>query len=170
MCGICGIFNYGNSTSTFDEALLIKMSDTIRHRGPDDAGTFISLDKRVGFGFRRLSIVDLSPAAHQPMLSQDGSVAIVFNGEIYNHQVLRKEFEATGYRYRSRSDTESIINAYQVYGLDFVHKLLGMFAIAIWDEKKQRLVLARDRIGIKPLYYTIAGGNFIFGSEIKAIL
>jgi asparagine synthase (glutamine-hydrolysing) len=170
MCGICGIFNYGNSTPTFDEALLVKMSDTIRHRGPDDSGTFISLEKHVGFGFRRLSIVDLSPAAHQPMVSQDGSVAIVFNGEIYNHQVLRKEFEATGYRYRSRSDTESIINAYQEYGLDFVHKLLGMFAIAIWDQKKQQLVLARDRIGIKPLYYTIASGNFIFGSEIKAIL
>jgi asparagine synthase (glutamine-hydrolysing) len=170
MCGICGIFNYGNSTPTFDEALLVKMSDTIRHRGPDDSGTFISLEKHVGFGFRRLSIVDLSRAAHQPMFSQDGSVVIVFNGEIYNHQVLRKEFEATGYRYRSRSDTESIINAYQEYGLDFVHKLLGMFAIAIWDQKKQQLVLARDRIGIKPLYYTIASGNFIFGSEIKAIL
>jgi asparagine synthase (glutamine-hydrolysing) len=170
MCGICGIFNYGNSTPTFDEALLVKMSDTIRHRGPDDSGTFISPEKHVGFGFRRLSIVDLSRAAHQPMFSQDGSVVIVFNGEIYNHQVLRKEFEATGYRYRSRSDTESIINAYQEYGLDFVHKLLGMFAIAIWDQKKQQLVLARDRIGIKPLYYTIASGNFIFGSEIKAIL
>ena len=170
MCGICGIFNYGNSTPTFDEALLVRMSDTIRHRGPDDSGTFISPDKRVGFGFRRLSIVDLSPAAHQPMYSHDGSIAIVFNGEIYNHQVLRKEFEAKGHRYRSRSDTESIINAYQEYGLDFVHKLLGMFALAIWDERKRQLVLARDRIGIKPLYYTIAGGNFIFGSEIKAIL
>jgi asparagine synthase (glutamine-hydrolysing) len=170
MCGICGIFNYGNSAPTFDEALLVKMSDTIRHRGPDDSGTFISPNRRAGFGFRRLSIVDLSPAGHQPMFSQDGSVTIVFNGEIYNHQVLRKEFETKGLHYRSRSDTESIINAYQEYGVDFVHKLLGMFAMAIWDEKKQQLVLARDRIGIKPLYYTIAGGNFIFGSEIKAIL
>jgi asparagine synthase (glutamine-hydrolysing) len=170
MCGICGIFNYGNSTPSFDEALLVRMSDSIKHRGPDDSGTFLSPDKRVGFGFRRLSIVDLSPAGHQPMLSQDGSIAIVFNGEIYNHLVLRKEFEGEGHRYRSRSDTESIINAYQKYGVEFVHKLLGMFAIAIWDEKKQQLVLARDRIGIKPLYYTIASGNFIFGSEIKAIL
>jgi asparagine synthase (glutamine-hydrolysing) len=170
MCGICGVFNYGNSAQTFDEALLIRMSDTITHRGPDDSGTFISPNKRAGFGFRRLSIVDLSPAGHQPMFSQDRSVAIVFNGEIYNHEVLRKEFERKGCRYRSRSDTESIINAYQEYGLDFVHKLLGMFAIAIWDEKSQRLVLARDRIGIKPLYYTFANGNFIFGSEIKAIL
>ncbi|MBM4162486.1 MAG: asparagine synthase (glutamine-hydrolyzing) [Ignavibacteria bacterium] len=170
MCGICGVFNYGNSAQTFDEALLIKMSDTLIHRGPDDAGTFISPDQRVGFGFRRLSIVDLSPTGHQPMFSQDGSIAIVFNGEIYNHQVLRKEFEQKGYRYRSRSDTESIINTYQEYALDFVHKLLGMFALAIWDEKKQQLVLARDRIGIKPLYYTFSSGNFIFGSEIKAIL
>jgi asparagine synthase (glutamine-hydrolysing) len=170
MCGICGVFNYGNSAQTFDEALLIRMSDTITHRGPDDSGTFISPNKRAGFGFRRLSIVDLSPAGHQPMFSQDRSVAIVFNGEIYNHEVLHKEFERKGCRYRSRSDTESIINAYQEYGLDFVHKLLGMFAIAIWDEKSQRLVLARDRIGIKPLYYTFANGNFIFGSEIKAIL
>ncbi|MEK6754572.1 MAG: asparagine synthase (glutamine-hydrolyzing), partial [Bacteroidota bacterium] len=167
---MCGIFNYGNSAQTFDEALLIRMSDTITHRGPDDSGTFISPSKRVGFGFRRLSIVDLSPAGHQPMFSQDGSVAIVFNGEIYNHEILRKEFEQKGCRYRSRSDTESIINAYQEYGLDFVHKLLGMFAIALWDEKNQRLVLARDRIGIKPLYYTFIDGNFIFGSEIKAIL
>ncbi len=170
MCGICGVFNYGNSAQTFDEELLIRMSDTITHRGPDDSGTFISPHKRAGFGFRRLSIVDLSPAGHQPMFSQDRSVTIVFNGEIYNHEVLRKEFERKGCRYRSRSDTESIINAYQEYGLDFVHKLLGMFAIAIWDEKNQRLVLARDRIGIKPLYYTFADGNCIFGSEIKAIL
>lgn len=170
MCGICGIYNYGNSSRSFDEALLIKMSDSITHRGPDDSGTFLSPDRRVGFGFRRLAIVDLSPAGHQPMFSQDGSITIIFNGEIYNHEVLRKEFQAKGYRYRSRSDTESIIYAYQEYGLDFVHKLLGMFAIALWDETKQRLVLARDRIGIKPVYYTFANGTLVFGSEIKAIL
>ena len=170
MCGICGILNYGNANATFDESLLVKMSDSIRHRGPDDSGTFISPDKRVGFGFRRLSIVDLSPTGHQPMHSPDGNITIIFNGEIYNHLVLRREFEAKEYRYKSRSDTETIIYAYQEYGLDFVHKLLGMFALALWDESKKRLVLARDRIGIKPLYYTISGGNFIFGSEIKALL
>ena len=170
MCGICGIYNYGQSTNAFDESLLIRMSDTIKHRGPDDSGTFISSNHRVGFGFRRLSIVDLSPAGHQPMFSPDGSLCIIFNGEIYNHLVLRKEFESKGYRYRSRSDTESILYAYQEYGLNFVHKLLGMFSIALWDEKKQLLVLARDRIGIKPLYYTVVGGQLIFGSEIKAIL
>lgn len=170
MCGICGIYNYGNSATGFDEALLVRMSGTLAHRGPDDAGTFLSKNHHAGFGFRRLAIVDLSPAGHQPMLSPDGSIAIMLNGEIYNHQVLRKEFEAKGYRYRSRSDTESVIYAYEQYGLDFVHKLLGMFAIAIWDEQQQRLVLVRDRIGIKPLYYSFANGQCIFGSEIKALL
>ena len=170
MCGICGVFNYDNSNPSFDEALLIRMSDTIKHRGPDDSGSFVSPDHRVGFGFRRLSIVDLSPAGHQPMFSPDKSVSIVFNGEIYNHRVLRKELEAKGYTYRSRSDTETILYAYQEYGLNFVHKLLGMFALALWDERKKILVLVRDRIGIKPLYYTVTGGQFIFGSEIKAIL
>jgi len=170
MCGICGVFNYGNSRPTFNEALLVRMSDTIKHRGPDDSGTFISPDSRVGLGFRRLSIVDLSPAGHQPMITSDRSVCIVFNGEIYNHQVLRKELEAKGYRYRSRSDTETILYAYQEYGLNFVHKLLGMFSMALWDEKNKSLVLVRDRIGIKPLYYTVADGQFIFGSEIKALL
>ncbi|MFH0989464.1 MAG: asparagine synthase (glutamine-hydrolyzing) [bacterium] len=170
MCGICGIYNYGTSNRSVDESLLMKMSSTIVHRGPDDSGTFLSPDRRVGFGFRRLSIVDLSPAGHQPMTSQDGNVTIVFNGEIYNHAVLRKEFESEGYRYRSRSDTESILNAYQKYGLSFVNKLLGMFSIALWDEANQQLVLARDRVGIKPLYYSFVNGTLVFGSEIKAIL
>lgn len=170
MCGICGIYKYGSSNKEFDEALLIRMSDSIKHRGPDDSGTFIDPNRRIGLGFRRLSIVDLSPAGHQPMFSPDKSVGIIFNGEIYNHLVIRKELESKGYRYRSRSDTETIIYAYQEYGLEFVHKLLGMFSLAIWDEKKNILVIARDRIGIKPLYYTVADGQFIFGSEIKAIL
>ncbi|MDE3059220.1 MAG: asparagine synthase (glutamine-hydrolyzing) [Bacteroidota bacterium] len=170
MCGICGILNYGNPSQPISESLLKKMSDTIQHRGPDDAGVFISPKRNAGFGFRRLAIVDLSPAGHQPMSSPDGTVTIEFNGEIYNHLVLRKDLEKKGYRYRSRSDTETIIYAYQEYGLDFVHKLLGMFAIALWDEKKQRLVLVRDRIGVKPLYYTFADGYLVFGSEIKALL
>ncbi len=170
MCGICGILNYGNTVDTIDESLLGKMSDRIAHRGPDDSGTFVSPDRKAGFGFRRLSIVDLSAAGHQPMCSPDNSVALMMNGEIYNHLVLRKDLEAKGYRYRSRSDTETVLYAYQEYGVQFVDKLLGMFAIAIWDQKAKRLVLARDRIGIKPLYYTFSNGNFIFGSEIKAIL
>lgn len=170
MCGICGILNYGNPSQPISESLLKSMSDTIQHRGPDDAGVFISSQSNVGFGFRRLAIVDLSPAGHQPMKSLDGKITIEFNGEIYNHLVLRKELEKKGYHYRSRSDTETIIYAYQEYGLDFVHKLLGMFAVALWDENKRQLILARDRIGVKPLYYTFADGHFVFGSEIKALL
>ncbi|MBI2619364.1 MAG: asparagine synthase (glutamine-hydrolyzing), partial [Ignavibacteriales bacterium] len=170
MCGICGVYDFGNTNPSFDESLLIGMSTAVAHRGPDDAGTFISQDRRVGFGFRRLAIVDLSPAGHQPMSTPDGKITIVLNGEIYNHGVLRKEFEAKGYRYRSRSDTESILYAYREYGTDFVHKLLGMFAIALWDDEKKQLLLVRDRIGVKPLYYRLANGRLIFGSEIKAIL
>ena len=170
MCGICGILNYGNSVPSFDEAFLVRMSDRLAHRGPDDSGMFLSPNRKVGFGFRRLSIVDLSPAGHQPMHSPDGKVTLMMNGEIYNHLVLRKELESKGYRYRSRSDTETVLYAYQEYGLGFVDKLLGMFAIAIWDETLDRLVLVRDRIGIKPLYFSVTNGNFIFGSEIKAIL
>jgi asparagine synthase (glutamine-hydrolysing) len=170
MCGICGVLNYGSQSETVDAGLLTKMSDSIAHRGPDDSGTFVAPNRKIGFGFRRLSIVDLSPAGHQPMQTADGSLTIMLNGEIYNHLVLRKEFEARGCQYRSRSDTETILYAYRYYGVEFVHKLLGMFAIALWDEPKQRLVLARDRIGIKPIYYTLTNGKFIFGSEIKAIL
>ncbi len=170
MCGITGILQYAPTAQAVEEALVVAMRDTMTHRGPDAAGVFVSPRRHVGLGFRRLAIVDLSPAANQPMFSSDGMLAIVFNGEIYNHRVLRKEFEAKGYRYRTRSDTETILNAYQEYGLDFVHKLLGMFALAIWDERRQRLVLARDRIGIKPLYYTFQAGQFLFASEIKAIL
>lgn len=170
MCGITGILRYAKTAQAVDEALIVTMRDTMAHRGPDAVGLFVSPQRNVGLGFRRLAIVDLSPAANQPMVSSDGTLVIVFNGEIYNHLVLRKALEARGYRYRTRSDTETILNAYQEYGLDFVHKLLGMFALAIWDERKQRLVLARDRIGIKPLYYTFADGNFLFGSEIKALL
>ncbi len=170
MCGICGVFDYGKSHSTFDESLLIRMSDTMKHRGPDDAGTYVSPDAKLGFGFRRLSIIDLSSAAHQPMSTPDGSVTVIFNGEIYNHKVLRRDLEAKGYRYRSKSDTESLLYAYQEYGTGLVHKLLGMFAFAIWDNIAKRLFLARDRIGVKPLYYRISDGTLVFGSEIKAIL
>ncbi|MEX2191026.1 MAG: asparagine synthase (glutamine-hydrolyzing) [Bacteroidota bacterium] len=170
MCGICGIYDYGNASPALDESLLVAMSDVMAHRGPDDQGTFVSRERRAGLGFRRLSIVDLSPAGHQPMTTPDGSVTIVFNGEIYNHRVLRNEFEQKGYRYRSRSDTESILCAYKEYGPDFVHKLLGMFALALWDEEKRRLILARDRVGIKPLYYTVQNGRIVFASEIKSIL
>lgn len=170
MCGIAGVFNYSQSPNLVSESILKRMTDVIAHRGPDDDGIYINPTQTLGFGFRRLAIIDLSPAGHQPMSNADGSIWIVFNGEIYNHFELRKDLEAKGYRYRSRSDTETIIYAYEEYGLDFIEKLYGMFAIALWDERKERLILIRDRIGVKPLYYAFAGGALLFGSEIKSLL
>jgi asparagine synthase (glutamine-hydrolysing) len=169
MCGICGIFDF-TGHAELSRGLLKSMADTMAHRGPDDWGTYLSPDRRLGFGFRRLSIVDLSPAGHQPMSNEDGTIWIVFNGEIYNHVELRRELEATGHVYRSRSDTETIIHGYEAWGEEVVHRLRGMFAFAIWDLECRRLFLARDRIGIKPLYYSWQQRCFLFGSEIKAIL
>ncbi|MCX8056410.1 MAG: asparagine synthase (glutamine-hydrolyzing) [Ignavibacteria bacterium] len=168
MCGICGIISFDNST--IDEKILVQMRDEMKHRGPDDEGIFINPEGKVGFGFRRLAIIDLSPVANQPMSNHDKSVWIVFNGEIYNHLEVRKELEQKGYKYKSRSDTETIIYAYEEYGIDFIHKLNGMFAIAIWDEREKLFIAYRDRIGKKPFYYTFQNGKFIFASEIKSIL
>jgi asparagine synthase (glutamine-hydrolysing) len=146
------------------------MRDTLVHRGPDDAGTWISPDRRVGFGHRRLSIIDLSAAGRQPMTNEDGTVWITFNGEIYNHASLRRELESRGHVYRSRTDTETLVHLYEEEGPDLVHRIDGDFALAIWDERRGRLLLARDRLGVKPLYYAALPGLFLFGSEIKAIL
>ncbi|MGA9769962.1 MAG: asparagine synthase (glutamine-hydrolyzing) [Blastocatellia bacterium] len=170
MCGICGIFEYGAAEPAVTASLVARMRDTMTHRGPDDAGVYVTPDARVGLGNRRLAIVDLSPAGHNPMPNEDGRVWITFNGEIYNHERLRPGLIERGHRYRSHADTETIIHLYEERGLDFVQELEGDFAIAIWDERERRIVLARDRIGVKPLYYTIAGGRLIFASEIKAIL
>ncbi|HXG64695.1 MAG TPA: asparagine synthase (glutamine-hydrolyzing) [Blastocatellia bacterium] len=170
MCGICGIYEYGVSEPGVTPALVAAMRDTMAHRGPDDAGVYLSADRRIGLGHRRLSIVDLSPAGHNPMPNEDESVWITFNGEIYNHQKLRGPLIERGHIYRSRTDTETIIHLYEERGLDFVRELEGDFAIALWDERKRRLALARDPLGVKPLYYTVANGRFIFASEIKAIL
>jgi asparagine synthase (glutamine-hydrolysing) len=170
MCGICGIYEYGVSQPAVSDSLVVRMRDTMTHRGPDDAGVYVTEDRRVGLGNRRLSIVDLSPAGRNPMPNEDGRVWITFNGEIYNHESLRPGLEARGHRYRSRTDTETIIHLYEERGLDFVDELEGDFAIGLWDEVAQRIVLARDRIGVKPLYYTLNGGRLIFASEIKAIL
>jgi asparagine synthase (glutamine-hydrolysing) len=170
MCGIVGILNYAGPSETINEEILGAMTREISHRGPDDDGTFISDDRRVGFGFRRLSIIDLSAAGHQPMATPDGSIWLVFNGEIYNHLDIRRDLEATGYQYRSHTDTETILYAYQEYGIEFISKLYGMFAIAIWDSRTRRLHLVRDRIGIKPLYYTVQNGALFFGSEIKSLV
>jgi asparagine synthase (glutamine-hydrolysing) len=143
------------------------MNRQIVHRGPDDDGFFV--EENVGLAMRRLSIIDIK-SGHQPLSNEDGSIWIVYNGEIYNHAELREKMEARGHRYRSRSDTESIVHLYEEYGLDCVNHLRGMFAFAIWDRVKRRLFLARDRLGIKPLYYRFENGTLLFGSEIKTIL
>jgi asparagine synthase (glutamine-hydrolysing) len=166
MCGIAGIVSL-NPHARVDEARLKRMRDVLRHRGPDGAGLWI--DGPVGLGHRRLSIVDLA-GGRQPMANEDESAWITYNGEIYNHAALRPELEAAGHVYRTRSDTETILHLYEEEGERCVEKLQGMFAFAIWDKKQDRLLLARDRLGIKPLYYAITDDEIVFASEIKAIL
>ena len=166
MCGICGVLYFNGEKP--DKSVLARMRDSMMHRGPDDCGLYI--DGPVGLGHRRLSIIDLSEAGRQPLSNEDGSVWIVFNGEIYNHEELRIELEGQGHRYVTETDTETIIHLYEEYGLDCVSRLNGMFAFAIWDAGEERIFLARDRIGIKPLYYLLDGEKIIFASELKAIL
>src|SRR5262249_42967029 len=170
MCGITGWISR-NPAAPVEEETLRRMRDAIRHRGPDGEGLWISPDRRVGLGSRRLAIVDLSEAANQPMINEDGSVRIVYNGEIYNHRRVRAELEARSHRFRTaHHDTESVVHGYGVWGQDVVHPLEGMFTFAIWDARQKRLFLARDRIGIKPLYFAWTPSGFFFGSEIKALL
>ena len=171
MCGICGIWEYGANEGRIDLSLVERMRDEMRHRGPDDEGASLFDGGRLGLGFRRLSIIDLSAAGNQPMRGCDGKqVWIVFNGEIYNHAQLRQELEQRGHQYASRTDTETILHLYEERGLDFVNEIEGDFAIALWDAERGQLVLARDRVGVKPLYFHSQDGRFIFASEIKAIL
>ncbi len=166
MCGIAGILNLDGRPVTAGS--IKAMCDTIAHRGPDDEGIFV--DGGLGLGHRRLAIIDLSPLGHEPMISEDGSVILTYNGEIYNFQKLRIELEALGHRFHSRTDAEVVIHAYEQWGEECLNRFNGMFAFALWDAKRNRLLLARDRYGIKPLYYYINGKTFIFASEIKAIL
>jgi asparagine synthase (glutamine-hydrolysing) len=170
MCGICGVWEYGASEGRVDTALVQRMRDVMTHRGPDAAGELIFDEGRGGFGFRRLSIVDLSPAGNQPMRGCTDRVWLVFNGEIYNHAKLRAGLKKRGHQYSSQTDSETILHLYEERGLDFVNDIEGDFAIAIWDADRERLVLARDRAGVKPLYFHQQNGRFIFASEIKAIL
>ena len=170
MCGICGVWEYGAANGNVGRELLVSMRDVMTHRGPDDAGDLVFDDARGGFGFRRLSIIDLSEAGHQPMHGCTDRVWLVFNGEIYNHADLREELEQRGHAYASKTDSETILHLYEERGLDFVSGIEGDFAIAIWDADRERLVLARDRAGVKPLYFYQHDGRFIFASEIKAIL
>ena len=166
MCGICGKLNF-NRQEPVDQQLLRKMMDLIHHRGPDGEGEYRS--GPVGLGHRRLSIIDLS-TGDQPMCNEDGTVWVVYNGEIYNFPEIRSDLQARGHKFKSTTDTEVIIHLYEEIGPESVKRLRGMFAFALWDERKQLLLLARDRVGVKPLYYMNTGKALLFGSEIKSIL
>jgi asparagine synthase (glutamine-hydrolysing) len=166
MCGICGQFNFIRHEPV-EPATIRRMTGTIVHRGPDDDGYFIS--GPIGLGFRRLSIIDLA-GGHQPMSDAEETVWVIFNGEIYNYRELRAELQSKGHEFRTNSDTEVIIHGYKEWGTEVLNHLNGMFGLAIWDVKKQRLVVARDAMGIKLIYYRITSGQLTFGSEIRPIL
>src|ERR1700723_1898648 len=166
MCGIAGILEFGSEARVSAPALR-DMCSIISHRGPDDDGFYT--DGALGIGMRRLSIVDVA-GGHQPISNEDGTLWIVFNGEIYNHAALREQLVARGHQYTTHSDTETIVHLYEEYGRDCVRYLRGMFAFAIWDARTQRLFIARDRLGIKPLYYQLTAERLVFGSEIKVFL
>ena len=172
MCGIVG-FLTSKATDIPEYDVLQKMRDVLIHRGPDDAGEYIRpIDEKgpfVFFGHRRLSIIDLG-TGHQPLSNEDGTVWVVFNGEIYNFRELREELEGAGHQFRTQSDTEVIAHAYEEYKENCFRYFNGMFAIGIWDEKEHRLILARDRLGKKPLYYSLINETFVFASELKAIM
>jgi len=165
MCGITGVMQFKGAR--VEPETLRQMCAAMVHRGPDDEGIYTT--GAVGIGMRRLSIVDLA-TGHQPLSNEDGTVWIVFNGEIYNHAALREKLQSLGHRYTTQSDTETIVHLYEEYGADCVQHLRGMFAFAIWDSRRQRLFIARDRLGIKPLYYQLTPQQMAFGSEIKVVL
>ena len=166
MCGITGIWRLDGQL--VDRETLVSMRNQLTHRGPDDSGVYV--DSSLGFGHTRLSIIDLSSSGHQPMGNESGDLWVVFNGEIYNFQTLRIELEELGHRFRSKTDTEVVLHAYEQWGTDCVCRLNGMFALALWDRNKKTLWLARDRLGVKPLFYYLDDHQLVFGSEIKSIL
>ena len=166
MCGIAGQLNYLRQEPVDQEAIR-RMADSIVHRGPDDEGYFFS--GSLGLGFRRLSIIDLS-GGHQPMSDADETVWVVFNGEIYNFKELRADLERRGHQFRTSSDTEVIVHGYKQWGTAVLERLNGMFGLAIWDVLRRRLVVARDAMGVKLVYYRNSGGRVTFGSEIRAVL
>jgi len=172
MCGIVGFFDWRERAGGTAEASLLAMRDALRHRGPDDAGVFHDAEQHLALGHRRLSIVDLSPAGHQPMLSADGRYVIIFNGEIYNYEEIRSQLDSSGAGicWRGYSDTEVAVEAIARWGMRrAVTQFNGMFAIAVWDRQERRLQLTRDRSGVKPLYAGFSGGHFLFGSEMRAL-
>ncbi len=167
MCGICGKLEF-DPQARVDPELIARMNQLILHRGPDDGG--VHVDRNVGLGSRRLAIIDLTPAGHMPMSNEDGSIWITFNGEIYNYPELVPQIESRGHRLHSHSDTEAIVHLYEDFGPDCVQHLRGMFALAIWDRPRQRLLLARDRVGKKPLVYALVQNSLIFASELRCLL
>ena len=167
MCGICGKI-YFDAERRVDRSLVARMAAVLEHRGPDDHGIYVA--GPVGLGHQRLSVIDTTTAGHQPMSNEDGSIWIVFNGEVYNFAELRVELEKKGHRFFSHTDTETILHLYEEEDISCLQKLRGMFAFAIWDNRKQRLFLARDRVGKKPLVYTVSDGALVFASEIKSLL
>lgn len=170
MCGLAGVFSYSNEASSVDCEELLRIRDYMINRGPDGAGLWLSANKRVGLAHRRLAIIDLTDAGHQPMSTADGRLHISFNGEIYNYLELRAELEQKGCIFLSHSDTEVLLHLYRIEGENMLPRLRGMFAFAIWDEKEQTLFLARDHFGIKPLYYADNGKTIRFASQVKALL
>jgi len=165
VCGICGVAEPGAGPP--ERELVDAMAAALRHRGPDGGGRL--LRPGLALGVRRLSIIDLA-GGNQPISSEDGALSIVFNGEVYNHRELRAELEGLGHRFSTRADTEAVVHAWEQWGPDALARLNGMFAFALWDERRRELLLARDRLGIKPLYYSLRGGRLLFGSELKALL
>ena len=170
MCGIAGIFAYGESAAPVDQAELLRIREAMIRRGPDGAGLWISPDRRVGLAHRRLAIIDLSESGAQPMATADGRYRITFNGEIYNYRELRKELQAKGYVFRSSSDTEVLLHLYADRGEEMVHALRGMYAFALWDDQRKGVFLARDPFGIKPLYYADDGRTLRVASQVKALM
>lgn len=172
MCGLAGVLTFDDYAPAVSAPALCRMRDAMAHRGPDGDGVWISADRRVGFAHRRLSIIDLSRRADQPMSNEDGSIQLIFNGEIYNHAEIRRELQSRGgHEWRTdHSDTEVIVHAFEEWGIDCLARFRGMFALAVWDGRRRELWLVRDRIGIKPLYWSVHHGRLAFASEIKGLL
>ncbi len=167
---MCGIVGFCGKDKFTDESTLVSMRDTLAHRGPDDSGLYIDREHNVGLAHTRLSIIDLSSLGHQPMANDSGTIWITYNGEVYNFKEIRGELEKKGYVFRSNTDTEVLVKAYEEWGIECVHKFIGMFAIAIWDRNEKKLYLVRDRVGVKPLYYYFKDGVLLFASELKALM
>lgn len=171
MCGIVGIIDLHDTLSDcVEESILLNMTQSLKHRGPDHLGIWISGDRKIGLGHTRLKIIDLSDSANQPMCNEDGTVWITFNGEIYNYREVKSELIKKGHRFKTDSDTEVIIHAYEEWGIECLKRFEGMFAFGLYDQKQKEFYLARDRVGKKPVYYTVLKGTLIFSSEIKSLL